>query len=113
MKRILDELGIQPAPERGQRTPWATFLEAHWEGLAACDFFSVEVLTWAGIIRYNVFFVIELATRRVHIAGIACEPDERWMVQTGRNLLDCVDGFLRDKTLLILDRDPRFTGEVP
>ena len=27
--------------------PWKTFLQAHWEGLTACDLFTVEVLTLA------------------------------------------------------------------
>ena len=35
VKRILHDHGIAPAPERNQRTPWKTFLQAHWEGLAA------------------------------------------------------------------------------
>ena len=35
VKRILQNHGIDPAPERGQRTPWKTFLLAHWDGLAA------------------------------------------------------------------------------
>ena len=62
VKRILHDHGIAPAPERNQRTPWKTFLQAHWEGLAAADLFTVEVLTLAGLRRYFVFFVIELKT---------------------------------------------------
>ena len=45
VKRILHDHGLAPAPERNQRTPWKTFLQAHWEGLAAADLFTVEVLT--------------------------------------------------------------------
>ena len=60
VKRILLDYGIEPAPERSQRTPWKTFLQARWDGLAACDLFTVEVLTLAGLRRYFVFFVIEL-----------------------------------------------------
>ena len=70
VKRILLEHGIEPAPERGQRTPWKAFLKAHWEGLAATDLFTVEVLTMAGLRRYFVLFVIELKMRRVTAAGI-------------------------------------------
>ena len=33
VKRILQDHGIEPAPERGRRLPWKTFLQAHWEGL--------------------------------------------------------------------------------
>jgi putative transposase len=45
IKAILNDHGIEPAPERGTTTPWTTFLAAHWDGLAAADFFTVEVLT--------------------------------------------------------------------
>ena len=74
VKRILLEHGIEPAPERGQRTPWKTFLMAHWEGLTATDLFTVEVLTMDGLRRYFVLFVIELKTRRVTAAGIHYQP---------------------------------------
>ena len=97
VKRILRGHGIDPAPERSHRTPWKTFLQAHWDGLAACDLFTVEVLTLAGLKRYLVFFVIELRSRRVHIAGIHRQPDGAWMEQLARNLTDPVDGFLRDR----------------
>ena len=77
MKRILQDHGIDPAPERSRHTPWKTFLLAHWAGLAAADFFTVEVLTLAGLKRYLIFFVIELQTRRVQIAGITNSPAAR------------------------------------
>ena len=48
VKRILHDHGIEPAPERARRTPWKAFLQAHWDGLAACDLFTVEVLTLTG-----------------------------------------------------------------
>ena len=69
VKRILHAHGVAPAPERSRHMPWKTFLQAHGEGLAACDLFTVEVLTLAGLRRYLVFFVIELRSRRVTIAG--------------------------------------------
>jgi putative transposase len=53
--------------------------------------------------------VIELRTRAVHIAGIRLAPDAAWMLQMARNLLDPVEGFLRNATYLIHDRDPLFT----
>lgn len=43
---ILREHGIEPAPERSDRTPWRTFLSAHWEAVAATDFFTVELVTF-------------------------------------------------------------------
>ena len=56
-----------------------------------------------------VFFVNELKSRAVHIAGIRVAPDGAWMTQIARNLLDPVDGFLRHATHLIHDRYPLFT----
>ena len=70
IKAILKDHGIAPAPERGTNTPWKTFLTAHWDALAAADSFTVEVLTFGGLVRYSVFFVMKLKTRAVKIAGI-------------------------------------------
>jgi Integrase core domain len=83
--------------------------QSHWETLYACDFFGVEVLGLFGTVRTMVFFVIELKSRAVHIAGVRIAPDGDWMKQTARNLLDPVDGFLRHATHLVHDRDPLFT----
>jgi transposase InsO family protein len=107
--RILEEAGLTPAPERGERTRWSTFLKSHWHSLAAADFFTVEVLSLRGLVRYHVFSVIELATRSVEIAGVRHAPDGKWMQQIARNLTDATHGFLRDKRYLILDRDPLYT----
>ena len=87
---------------------WETFLKAHWGAIAATDFFSVEVLTRAGLVRYFVLFFIDLKTRRVEIAGIVRQPDGEWMKQVARNRTDPIDGFLRDAKYLIHDADPLF-----
>ena len=115
VKRILHDHGIDPAPERSRRMPWKTFLQAHWEGLTACDLFTVEVLTLAGLQRYLVFFVIALQSRRVTIAGIHPQPYGAWMEQMARNVTDPVDGCLRRARSLMRDRDPLDTrgfGEI-
>jgi transposase InsO family protein len=110
VKRILAAHGIEPAPERGRRTPWKTFLRAHWDAIAAADFFTVEVLTLGGLVRYSIFFVMELRTRRVEIAGITSQPCEAWMKQIARNVTDPFGGFLLNARHLILDRDPLYTA---
>jgi len=46
---VLKENGIEGAPDRGARTPWKTFLKAHWEVLAASDFLTTEVWTKGGL----------------------------------------------------------------
>ena len=77
--------------------------------LAAADFFTVEVWTGAGLTRFAVLFVIELARRRVEIAGIMAEPDSAWVVQCGRQVTDAVDGFLIGKHFVLHDRDTLFS----
>jgi putative transposase len=109
IKAILKDHGIEPAPSRGTKTSWKTFLAAHRDGLAAADFFTVEVLTMRGLVRYVVLFVLKLRTRTVEIAGITSHPDEVWMTQVARNLTDAHEGFLRGVQHVILDRDPLYT----
>ena len=101
---ILKQHGIEPAPERGKRITWSQFLKAHWSVLAAADFFTVEVWGPRGLVSFYVFFVIELATPRVEIAGITPSPNEAWIMQIGRNLTDPDDGFLAHKRFLIMDQ---------
>ena len=86
-------------------------MKTHWEVLGATDFFTVELWSLGGLVRYHVLFVIRLSSRTVHIAGIVPEPDGRWMEQIGRNLTDCVDGFLSGCRYLIHDRATLFTKE--
>src|SRR5882724_6917811 len=87
IKRILEESGIDPAGRRPMS--WKTFLKAHWGAIAATDFFTIEVITWRGLARYFVLFVIDLKTRWIEIAGIVASPDGVWMRQIARNLTDC------------------------
>jgi hypothetical protein len=57
--------------------------------LAGCDFFTVEVLIWRGLVTYYVLFYVlfflHLESRRVHIAGITRHPDQEWMEQIARS----------------------------
>ena len=88
---------------------WAQFLKMHWDVLAATDFFTVEVATWHGLVTYYVLVVMELATRRVQIAGITPHPTAAFMQQCARQFTDPFDGFLLGKRYLIHDRDTKFT----
>ena len=63
-----------------------------------------------GLVRYLVLFVIDLKTRRVHIAGITCAADGAWMAQVARNLTDAAAGPLTGFRHLIVDRDPLYTA---
>ena len=74
IKRVLKEQGMDPAPERGKRCSWATFIKAHLGAIAAADFFTTEVMTLVGLARVHVFFVIDIASRQVDIAGVTTSP---------------------------------------
>jgi putative transposase len=107
--KILKAHGIEPAPERRRETTWKTFLKAHWDVLASVDFTTIDVWTRSGLVTYYLLFFMELATRRVHFAGLTANPDEAWMLQLARNVTDAEEGFLRGKKYLLMDRDGKFS----
>jgi len=104
--KVLKEHGIPPSPDRP--SSWRSFLRAHWGRVAAMDFLTEEVWTPRGQTQY-VLFTLDLATRRVELAGITPHPTEAFVAQVARNLIDPVDGFLRGHRVLICDRDTKFT----
>ena len=55
---ILRRHGIAPVPERSKTTTWRDFIRRHMDVLAGTDFFTVEVLTWRGLVTYYVLFFI-------------------------------------------------------
>src|SRR5262249_31524440 len=59
-------------------------------------------------VTYYVLFVMELATRRVCIAGVTKHPDTPWMLRMARQLTDGIDGILLNKRYIILDRDTKY-----
>ena len=111
VKNILKRHGIEPAPEREKHTSWRTFLKAHWDVMAATDFFTVEVWTLRGLVTYYVLFIMHLSTRSVHIAGVTTAPNGAYMKQMARNLTDVSDNFLLNSQYLIMDRDSKYTKE--
>ena len=106
---ILKRHNLPPAPERSKTTSWRRFVRSHMDVLAATDFFTVEVWGLRGLVTYYVLFFINLASRRVHVAGITANPKEPWMVQVARNVTMNGWGFLADCRYLIHDRDAKFS----
>ncbi|MGH3084937.1 MAG: helix-turn-helix domain-containing protein, partial [Gaiellaceae bacterium] len=104
---ILREAGIEPAPKRLE-TSWAEFLRQQAASILECDFLTVDTVF---LKRFYVLFFIELATRRVHIAGITTNPDGSWVTQQARNLLMQLDDEGVRPRFLIRDRDSKFTRD--
>ena len=91
--RILKAAGVPTQPERP--TSWQSFLRAHWGVIAGADFCTTEVWTWRGLVTYYTVFVIDLASRRVHILGSTPHPNELFMRQVGRTLTMSAQGCAR------------------
>jgi putative transposase len=104
---ILKEAGIEPAPRRLEQS-WAEFLRQQAASILECDFLTVDTLF---LKRFYVLFFIELATRRVHLAGITTNPDGRWVTQQARNLLMQLDDEEVRPRYLVRDRDSKFTRD--
>ena len=108
---VLRRHGIEPVPKRSKTTTWKEFIRRHMDVLAGTDFFTVEVLTWRGLVTYYVLFFIHLDSRRVSIAGITDHPDACWMRQIGRNATFEQLGYLNNCRYVLHDRDAKFCAE--
>src|SRR5690242_2425156 len=103
---ILQQAGIDPAPERTTAT-WADFLRSQAGALLACDFFETVTLSRA---RIYVLAVIEHASRRIRILGATPHPTACRVAQAAKNLVMDLQDVGRRARFLIRDRDGKFPG---
>jgi putative transposase len=101
---LLRDEGIDPAPRRAGPS-WKEFLRAQAEGIIACDFIAVETVF---LRRFYALLFIEIATRRVHLAGVTSHPDASWVTQQARNLVARWDAI--PFRFLIRDRDSKYVS---
>ena len=79
VRDILRRQPVPPAPQRRRPgSTWRSFLARHRGQVLACDFFTVETLFLKTI---YVLFLVELGTRRVHLAGCTPNPPATWVTQ--------------------------------
>jgi putative transposase len=81
--KVLRSAGIDPIRDRTGPS-WSEFIRSQAKAVIATDFACVDT---ALLRRFHVLFIIEVATRRVHLAGITTNPTGLWTTQTARNLL--------------------------
>jgi putative transposase len=103
---ILTKAGAGPAPRRADPT-WTEFLTAQAKGILACDFLHVDTV---GLTRIYVVFLMEVATRRVHVLGATTNPTGAWVAQQARNLMAELGERADRFRFLIRDRDAKYTG---
>ena len=84
-------------------------LDLEGGGRAVCTKLTVP---WRGLLTYYTVFVIDLASRRVHIVGSTPHPDEAFMRQVTRTLTAAEGGWLVSHRVLIFDRDAKWSAPV-
>jgi putative transposase len=110
VSNVLKRNGIEPAPEHSRRTTWSTFLKA-LEGVGRQRLLHGGGMDVEWTADNYVLFVMSVAERVVHSAGVAPRPNEAWMLQVGRNLIDEQNEALASKRYLIIDRDAKYTQQ--
>jgi putative transposase len=106
VRKLLVEAGLGPAGKRGGIS-WNEFIRRQAASMIACDFFAVDTVAMR---RIYVLFLVEVASRRVHIAGMTENPDGAWVTQQARNLTWELSERETSARFLIRDNDAKFNG---
>jgi putative transposase len=109
VRDVLRRHGLPPAPKR-KGMSWKQFLQAHLDVTWATDFFTEEVWTLGGLVRFYVLFFIHLRTRRVWVAGCTPQPHAAWVAQQARNFSIIAEDWKLRCRYLIHDRDSSFAA---
>jgi putative transposase len=106
VRKILRQEHLGPAGQR--RGPsWRQFLRAQAKSMVAVDFFTVDTM-W--LQRVYVLFFIELASRRVYLAGCTPHPDAAWVTQQARQIAWRLADRAEPIRFLLRDHDVKFTA---
>ncbi len=101
VKRTIQRYIRPVRPSQPSGTTWSTFLKTHARDICACDFLPVTDLFFRPTF---VFFIIELASRRVVHFGVTRQPNEAWTAQQLREATP----FGVGPKFLIRDNDNKF-----
>ena len=106
VKKVLREEQLGPAGKR-KGPSWREFLRAQAKSVIAVDFFTVDTV-W--LQRLYVLFFIEIASRRVYLAGCTAHPDGEWVTQQARHVAWTLSERADPVRFLIRDHDRKFTS---
>lgn len=106
VRKVLREEDLGPA-NKHKSPSWREFLRAQANSIIAVDFFTIDTV-W--LQRVYVLFFIEVASRRVHLAGCTAHPDAEWVTQQARQVAWTLAERAEPVRVLIRDRDRKFTG---
>jgi putative transposase len=88
-------------PPRAPSQTWSVFLKNHAQAVWACDFLPVFDLFFRPI---HVFFIVELASRRIVHFGVTAQPTDTWIAQQLREATP----YGQTPRFLIRDRDSKY-----
>jgi transposase InsO family protein len=100
-KRTIQKYIRQVRPPRPFTQTWRTFLRNHAQDIWACDFLPVINFFFR---QYYVFFIVELASRRVVHFGVTDSPTDAWTAQQLREAMP----FGQAPKYLIRDNDSKY-----